>query len=462
MTVLSHKLTKLAWSAIDGNASAADDVVFTGHGGLGSAFPVTDVASAAVATAALAVAELVHAIGHTTSVTVDRRLSSIWFSSSIRPIGWRLPAPWDPIAGDYRTRDGWIRLHTNAPHHRAAAEHVLGVRGDKEAVARAVAHWAKADLETAVVEAAGCAAEMRSTTEWRRHPQGRAVAAEPLVHIFEKERGTTPTWPLSAARPLQGVRVLDLTRVLAGPVASRFLAGYGADVLRIDPPGWDEPGVVPDMTLGKRCARLDLRDTGDRVTFEALLAKADILLHGYRPGALDGLGFGAAARHRLSPGLIDVCLDAYGWSGPLATRRGFDSLVQMSAGIAEAGMRTLRAENPIPLPVQALDHATGYLMAAVAIRGVTRRLREGSGTQACLSLARTAMLLIDQPRDHAEPQMAQESETDWSPTIEVTEWGDTRRVAPPAQVDGAVMTWVRPACGLGSAEPRWGESQIMP
>lgn len=455
MTALSHELTKLAWSAVGGNGSAADDVVFKGSGGLPSVYPVTDFASAAVATAALSVAELVRAIGRTCSVTVDRRLSSIWFSSSIRPIGWRFPALWDPIAGDYRTRDGWIRLHTNAPHHRAAAERVLDVRGDKEAVASAVAHWAKADLETAVVEAGGCAAEMRSTTEWRQLPQGRAVAAEPLVHIVETERGTTPTWSLLASRPLQGVRVLDLTRVLAGPVASRFLAGYGAEVLRIDPPGWDEPGVVPEVTLGKRCARLDLRDTSDRATFEALLASTDILLHGYRPGALDGLGYGTAMRHRLSPGLIDVCLDAYGWSGPWATRRGFDSLVQMSVGIAEAGMRGLRAEKPTPLPVQALDHATGYLMAATAIRGVNRRLTRGHGIQACLSLARTAMVLIDQQRDEAELQLAPESQADWSSSIEKTEWGDSRRVTPPAEVDGAVMSWALPASSLGSADPQW-------
>jgi crotonobetainyl-CoA:carnitine CoA-transferase CaiB-like acyl-CoA transferase len=455
MTALSHKLTKLAWSAIDGNASAADDVVFTGLGGLGSVFPVTDVASAAVATAALAVAELIQTMGCPASVRVDRRLSSMWFSYSIRPMGWSLPAAWDPIAGDYRTRDGWIRLHTNAPHHRAAAERVLAVRGDKETVARIVANWAKADLEAAVVQAGGCAAEMRSTDDWKQHPQGQAVAAEPLAHIVETERGTTPTWPLLTARPLQGVRVLDLTRVLAGPVASRFLAGYGADVLRIDPPGWDEQAVVPEVTLGKRCARLDLHDTGDRTTFETLLGTADVLLHGYRPGALERLGFDSAARHRLSPGLIDVFLDAYGWSGPWAARRGFDSLVQMSAGIAEAGMRRLGAAKPMPLPVQALDHATGYLMAAAAIRGITRRLTEGHGTQARLSLARTAMILIDQQCDETEPQLAPESEADWSSTIEVTEWGVARRVAPPAEVDGAVMSWAHPASSLGSAEPRW-------
>jgi CoA-transferase family III len=170
------------------------------------------------------------------------------------------------------------------------------------------------------------------------------------------------------------------------------------------------------------------------------------------------LGYGTTTRRRLRPGLIDVCLDAYGWSGPWATRRGFDSLVQMSTGIAEAGMRGMHAGEPKPLPVQALDHATGYLMAAAAIRGVKCRLTQGNGTHACLSLARTAMVLIDQQRNPTEPQPAPESQADCSSTIEATEWGDARRVNPPAEVDGAVMSWAHPASSLGSAKPEWSES----
>jgi hypothetical protein len=374
---------------------------------------------------------------------------------SIRPIGWSLPAPWDPIAGDYATRDGWIRLHTNAPHHRAAAERVLGTHGDKTGMAKAVATWRKHDLEEAVVEAGGCAAEMRSATEWQAHPQGAAVAAEPLVHLATNGPGRVPDLAISAGRPLQGVKVLDLTRVLAGPVASRFLAGYGADVLRIDPPDWDEPGVIPEVTLGKRCARLDLRQTRDHTVFEALLANADILLHGYRPGALDGLGFGAARRLAISPGLIDVGLGAYGWSGPWAGRRGFDSLVQMSTGIADAGMRWRGAGQPVPLPVQALDHATGYLMAATAIRSLTERLRQGSGMEARLSLARTARLLLDEGHADQAPEPAPERDGDRGAAIETTDWGEARRLLPPITMAGAPMQWDRPARRLGSAEPRW-------
>ena len=456
MNVMPNALTRTAWNAIGGDENAVDAVSFVGTGGLPSIYPVTDFSSAAIATAALSIIELLgRRSGQPQSATVDLRLSSLWFGFSIRPIGWQLPTPWDPIAGDYQTRDGWIRLHTNAPHHRAAAERVLGAHADKDVMARAVSGWTKGDLEKAIVETGGCAAEMRTSNEWTEHPQGLAVAAEPLAHIATPDVGPSPDWAVSPSRPLEGVRVLDLTRVLAGPVASRFLAAYGANVLRIDPPGWDEAAVVPEVTLGKRCARLDLRRTEDRANFKALLSEADIFLHGYRPGALDRLGFGPVTRRALSPGLIDVCLSAYGWSGPWAARRGFDSLVQMSTGIADAGMRWRNADRPVPLPVQALDHATGYLMAAVAIRGVSQRLVQGNGTEARLSLARTAKLLVESGVEHTTAALAPETSADLSPTSEATDWGQALRVKPPITINGAPMRWDCPARKLGSAEPCW-------
>ena len=309
---------------------------------------------------------------------VERRLSSLWFGWSLRPEGWERPSIWDPIAGDYPAADGWIRLHTNAPHHRAAALTVLGVPGEKTQVARAVAGWEAEALEAAVVRSNGCAAAMRTMAAWATHAQGESVSREPLVIARATDDASDARWCPAPDRPLRGIRVLDLTRVLAGPVATRFLAGFGADVLRIDPPSWDEPAVIPDVTLGKRCARLDLRNAGERAIFVELLRRADVLVHGYRADALEKLGLDAAARRAIRPGLIDVSLDAYGWSGPWRNRRGFDSLVQMSAGIAEAGMRMLGKDRPSPLPVQALDHATGYLMAAAAIRGVTQRVCQRS------------------------------------------------------------------------------------
>jgi hypothetical protein len=457
MSEIANMLAEKAWSAIGGNPKAVDSISFVGDGRLPSAYPVSDFASAATATAALAVLELIETrSGKKQAAIVDRRLSSFWFGLSIHPIGWKLPPTWDPIAGDYPTRDGFIRLHTNAPHHRTSAERVLGAHSDRESMARAVAGWAKGDLEKAIVEAGGCAAEMRSVSEWMEHPQGRAIAAEPLAHMITADTGPAPDWPRPVSRPLAGIRVLDMTRVLAGPVATRFLAGYGAEVLRIDPPSWDEGVVIPEVTVGKQCARLDLNRSEDRSTFETLLSKADIFVHGYRPGALDHLGFDTAKRRSLSPALIDVCLDAYGWSGPWASRRGFDSLVQMSAGIADTGMRWRKADKPVPLPVQALDHATGYLMAAVAIRGVSGRIVQGNGIEARLSLARTARMLIDGGAvgDAAEP-LAAEMAADLSAEIEATDWGQAQRLKPQITIDGTPMHWESPARKLGSSRARW-------
>ncbi len=431
-------------------------VVVTGTGALASVFPVTALATAAVATAGIAAARW-RAPDDPPEVTVDRALASEWFAFSIRPVDFTLPPVWDAVAGDYRTRDGWIRLHTNAPHHRAAALAVLDAPEDRAAVTRAVAGWDADTLEAAVVAAGGCAAAMRSADEWVAHPQGRAVADEPLV------RWTDPADPADAvadrltpadpARPLAGIRVLDLTRVLAGPVATRFLAGLGADVLRIDPPDWDEDAVVPEVTLGKRCAGLDLRTAHDRDRLRDLLREADVLVHGYRPGALDGLGLDATTRRALAPAIVDVALDAYGWTGPWSTRRGFDSLVQMSTGIAHAGMTAAGADRPVPLPVQALDHATGYLLAAAALHGLLAR-RTGSGpTTARLSLARTAALLAGAPADPDDAPLP--SDPPLADAVEATAWGAARRLRPPITVAGVDLRWTRPARALRSDPAAW-------
>ncbi|MBA1201755.1 acyl-CoA transferase [Pseudomonas capeferrum] len=426
-----------------------------GIGALPSAFAVTELASASLAAAGLAMADLLK--GQTQQcplVQVDRRLASFWFGTSLRPQGWQVPPTWDALAGDYPTRDGWIRLHTNAPLHRKAVERVLGRANAWEDMARQVAQWSSNDLEDAVVAAGGCAATLQSWPQWCAHPQGQAVNGEPLI-LRETFVAEKRPWTGCQARPLAGVKVLDLTRILAGPVASRLLAGFGADVLRIDPPGWEEPAAVPEVTLGKRCARLDLRLPDDRRLFDTLLGDADILLHGYRADALERLGYGPLQRRLLNPALIDVCLNAYGWSGPWKDRRGFDSLVQMSTGIAREGMRWQQAERPVPLPVQALDHATGYLMAAEAIRALAERLEQGHGTRARLSLARTAKLLIERGTVGDDLPLASETVADLDTKVEQTPWGPARRIQSPLKVGEAGLQWARAARALGTDLPSW-------
>lgn len=433
-------------------------ISITGKGDLPSRFCVTDLAVSSQHCVASAMTELMTVLSLTkapTPITLNRRLASLWFSFTYQPIGWDMPSSWDEIAGDYKTHDGWIKLHTNLPHHKAAALSVLKVENNRDEVARVVSQWGGEDLETAIVDAGGVCAKMRSRTEWSSHQQGKAVAKEPLIHWDNQIHTSLREWQPTRERPLQGLKVLDLTRVLAGPVATRALAGFGAQVLRIDPKNWDENIVVPEVTLGKQCAYLDLKKPEGLERFEQLLGDADILIHGYRPGALDGMCLGKAKRQAINPGLIEISLDAYGWSGPWATRRGFDSLVQMSCGIAQAGMVWANAEKPTPLPVQALDFATGYIMAASAIRSLTMALKGERKAHARLSLARTAELLIAHPQEQKGEMSLTLEDHEFKSGIEKTPWGDLRRLNVPFEIKGTPMHWDSPACKFGSAKAHW-------
>jgi crotonobetainyl-CoA:carnitine CoA-transferase CaiB-like acyl-CoA transferase len=314
--------------------------------------------------------------------------------------------------------------------------------------------WEADQLEAEIVAEGGCAATMRRPEEWRRHPQGQAVASEPLVarettDHFEGESDWRPT----PERPLSGLRVLDLTRVLAGPVATRMLAGLGAQVLRIDPSDWDEPALAHEVTLGKRTARLDAHEPEGLARLQRLLAQADVVVHGYRADALERLGLGAAARREMRPGIVDVSLDAYGFTGPWSGRRGFDSLVQMSAGIADAGMRSVAAERPVPLPVQALDQATGHLMAAAVLAGLRQRLVAGTGSTARLSLARTAVELEAARGLPRVARFAADEPTDGQ--LMQAQWGPVRVLPAPLALPGVQIAWERAPRPIGDDNPTW-------
>jgi len=292
---------------------------------------------------------------------------------------------WDSLTGDYQTADGVVRLHCNYPAHRAAAETVLPTIKQRRAV----------EVESAVHAAGGAAAALRSREEWRSHPQGQAIAAEPLIAYQ----------PIANSRPTQErdhLRVLDLTRVIAGPVAGRALAALGADVLRV---GADHLALVPslivDTGFGKRFTHLDLRTTAGRAALIRLIGEADIFIQAYRPGALDRLGLGPADLAAHNPRLAYVSINAWGHTGPWANRRGFDSLVQLATGIA---FPRGPGELTHPLPAQALDHATGWFAASAALEAVRRHLADGGAWHAKLSLARTALWLDELGRVTADPE----------------------------------------------------------
>ncbi len=430
-----------------------------GTGAYSSVFAVSELATASFATVGQELARLTKALNLTDDapeVTVDHRLASLWFGYSFAPVGWEMPSLWDAIAGDYRTSDGWIRLHTNLPHHQRAALAVLGVNPDRDAVAQAVRTRAASDLETDIVATGGVAAAMRGRTEWQDHPQGRAVAREPLIGWTGPRNITLRTRPeASPRRPLAGLRVLDLTRILAGPVSTRTLAGFGAEVLRIDPPGWDEPGVIPDISLGKTCAYLDLKTPAGLQKLKDLLSQADVFVHGLRPGALDALGFGKGVRDSLAPNRVEVTLNAYGWQGPWSSRRGFDSLVQMSAGVADAGQNWAGTDRPNPLPVQALDHATGYLMAAAVLSALAEAAQGQPVMDARLSLARTADLLATLSKSPEGETITGPDQSDYGQEPEPSGWGPGQRLRSALTVGQAAMSWPLPAGKLGTSQPVW-------
>ncbi len=430
-----------------------------GTGAYKSVYAVSELATASFATVGQEMARLVAALNlsdKTPEVTVDHRLASLWFGYSFAPDGWEMPNLWDAIAGDYRASDVWIRLHTNLPHHQRAALAILGVDADRATVANTVKTWSASDLETQIVAKGGVAAAMRSRSDWQDHPQGRAVAREPLIGWAGPRNVTLRPRPeATPRRPLAGLRVLDLTRILAGPVSTRTLAGFGADVLRVDPPGWDEPGVIPDISLGKHCAYLDLKKPDGLQKLKDLLAQADVFVHGLRPGALDALGLGKPVRDSLAPNRVEVTLNAYGWQGPWATRRGFDSLVQMSAGIADAGQNWAGTEKPKPLPVQALDHATGYLMAAAVLSAMAEAAEGQAIMDARLSLARTAELLVTLSKNAAGDTIAGAGQGDFSNATEDSGWGPGHRLKSALKVGQATMAWSLPANKLGTSRPLW-------
>ncbi len=423
-------------------------------------FQLTELATASISAACAALARLESSRTQTPChFELDQRLCNLWFEFSIKPIDFKLANAWDEIAGDYPTKDGWIRLHTNAPHHKAAALSVLKCANNREAVSSAVKAWDGQALETAVVNAQGCAAKMHSIEQWRAHPQGKSLQNNSLIdwHYCQAHSlDTNKHLPSNhAAQPLSGIKVLDLTRVLAGPAATRFLAAFGAQVLRLDPEHWQEPSLIPEMSLGKNCAEIDLKSPEGKQRFTELLKDADVLVHGYRADALDKLGFSASELKQINPNLIDASLNAYGWRGPWQNRRGFDSLLQMSSGIAHYAMQQTGAQHPVPLPLQGLDHATGYLLAAAVIQAIELRETQQIITHARCSLGATAQLLLAQPlqKVHQAPHPAKNS--DYTTAMEQTAWGSAQRLRFPASFSSFKAQWPKGAQELRSSKAQW-------
>ncbi len=450
------------WTLAGGDLAALDAVTLTGEEPqLPSSFRVAAAAQASIAAAGLAAAQIWKLRAEQSqNVAVDMRHAVVECRSEryLRVEGKPPPPAWDAIAGIYRTRDQrFVRLHTNFRHHRDAVCKVLNCKPERDEVQAALMQWDGEAFETAAY-AGGCVvALMRSHDEWSDLPHAKALAALPLISI-EKIGDAAPK-PWSAGdRPLEGVRVLDLSRVIAGPVAGRTLAVHGADVLLISGPDLPAiPWLTIDTGRGKLTSFAELKSEQGRGVLRDLLASADIFSQGYRPGALASLGFAPQDAARISPGIVYVSLSAYGHAGPWAERRGFDSLVQTATGFNHAEGLAAGVDGPKELPAQMLDHATGYLMAFGAMMARARQSVEGGSWHVRVSLAQTGRWLWNLGRV-ANGFKTEDLKADaiGSFVEEVPSgFGPLLSVSHSAVLSKTPAFWARPAMPLGSHPAKW-------
>lgn len=448
------------WRGVGLPLEALDELRLSGRDPvLPSSFAVGLAAQTSIAAAALAACELGHARGVARQrVDVDMTHATLeatsWFSLDGQELN-----PWDAFSGLYACADGHVRVHANFAHHREGALRLLGLdpaactRADAEAALRG---WRAIDFEQAAAERGLVATALRRFDQWDESAQGRAIAAQPLLTI-ERIGAAEPRVlpPLQAdQRPLEGLRVLDLTRILAGPVGGKALALYGADVMLVNSPRLPNIDAIADTSRGKRSVHVDLRTPQGGETLWHLARDAHVFLQGYRPQGLAQLGFSPEALAARCPGIVYVSLTAYGTQGPWAQRRGFDSLVQTAMGFNHAEGEAAGDGRPRALPLQILDEAAGYLLAFGAATALRRQQLEGGSWHVQVSLAQTGHWLrglgrVPDGLAVARPEIAPYLETSASG------FGELRAVRHAAQLARTPARYARPSMPPGSHPPAW-------
>lgn len=429
-------------------------------------FRITETAVASLAAVGLAVSDLWETrTGRRQTVGINTRqaTASLRSGSYLQLGDTRVSNARNVVMGTYPAKNGrWSYLHCNFPNHREIALKVLGVPEDRDAVRKAVAQWDAFELEEAIVNAKGVGGMVRTMAEWAAHPQGKAIAGLPLMEIIKI--GEAPAQPLPPGeRPLSGIRVLDLTRVIAGPTCARTLAEHGADVLKITGAHLPSLGRQEyDTGHGKLSAHLDLREAKDVEILKGLVRGTDIFSQGYRPGTLGSRGFSPEALAELRPGIVVVSMCAFSHVGPWASRRGFDTVVQTVSGITHRQGELFPGAEPGPqfYPVSAIDFLTGYLMAFGALVALNRRAREGGSWMVRISLAQVGKWLVDRgqvPMDQfkdVQKEFTAEELAAWS-MISDTPAGRLKHLAPVLRMSETPARWARPTVPLGYHQPVW-------
>lgn len=441
-------------------APPPDEVVISGHDPVWAArYPVGEAAAVVLAATGVAINDLwqmqtgrrqqVH-------VAVRHAAASLMSPAYQRLNGQETRRP-DPPTFTYtrlfQCRDGrWIQLHGGFPHLGEGTSKVLDSEHTLDSIAAAVARWDALALEDALAEARMCGVMARSGEEWRATAQGEALTPLPLVQVQKITNGEPQPLP-TGPRPLSSVRVLDLTRVLAGPASARTLAEHGADVLHITSPHLPSvPPFVLATNPGKRAAFLDLDLPDDAERLRSLVADADVFVEGYRAGALERRGFGVEELARRHPGLIYVSVNCYGPAGPWRERPGWEQLAQAATGLM-VGQGS--PEQPVPVPAAACDFTTGYLAALGVLAALGRRAREGGSYHVQASLSQTGMWL-ERLGQRCDPAAA----TGLGDPSDLyvhqdTEIGKLSQFRPALELSETPLFWERPAAPLGSHPASW-------
>ena len=461
MVAKPAQLLQALWSAANLASTAHERLQLTGlDPALPSSFAVGSAAQVSIAASALAATEVGRLRnGVVQGVAVDMR-AAVLECTGFFSIDGRVPDKWDKLSGLYRCRDGWVRIHANFAHHRDGALRLLGLppgpHTERRAVETELLKWDASSFEDAAASAGLVVAAARSFEQWDAHPQGEALAQQPLL-VWEKIDDAAPRpWPALApdAPPLAGMRVLDLTRILAGPVCGRTLAAYGADVMLVNSPNLPNIESIIETSRGKLSTHIDLAGEAGRASLRSLLSEAHVMVQGYRPGGLAARGFGPDDAARIRPGIVYISLSAYGHTGPWAERRGFDSLVQTATGFNNAEMLAAGENKPKPMPVQILDYASGFLMAFAAQAALLRQAHEGGSWHVRVSLARTGLWLRSLGRVADGFSVAMPAPDEYLETS-ASGWGELRALRHAAALSDTPAGWARPAVPPGTHAPQW-------
>ena len=361
------------------------------------------------------------------------------------------------LTGIFQTKDGrWLLPHFGLDHLRRRMLDLLQADANTESIAKAVAKWDALELENAIDEARVCGGMIRTNEEWLQEPHGKILAAKPVVEIIKI--GDSEPEPMPAGdRPLSGIKALDLTRILAGPITGRTLAEHGADVLMVSAPHLPQVwSYVADTSHGKRSCYLDLRDESEKQTLLDLVKTADVFSQGYRPDKINQLGLGPEALAEIRPGLVYVSINCYGADGPFSHRGGWEQIAQIMTGIAAEGVQSSSGYKPKTLPAAANDYITGYLGAYGTLLALARRAREGGSYHVRVSLCQTGMMIYDQGKVGTLPENLNlgMSDVDSLCMESDSHLGRIKHLAPVLSLSETRPFWALPTPKMGSNDPR--------